>query len=146
MDQSKFWKLLAKIGIIYANKNLIPMEVILENGSISFNIDDVLRKWQNDFSSLFSAKDWVMLATILAVMLLINDPAVNASNQQMSYNQLISILEVKKAIDAAKRGKATGIDNIPMEVMKNDTAVSFLHVLFNICFDNGSVPSDWGQL
>ena len=68
------------------------MEVILENGSISFNIDDVLRKWQNDFSSLFSAKDWVMLATILTVMLLINDPAVNASNQQMSYNQLISIL------------------------------------------------------
>ena len=29
--------------------------------------------------------------------------------------------------------------------MKNDTAVSFLHVLFNICFDNGIVPSEWGK-
>ena len=70
----------------------------------------------------------------------------NASYQQkMSYNQHISIFEVKEAIDAAKRGKASGIDNIPVEVLKNDTAVSFLHVLFNVCFDNGSVPADWGK-
>ena len=41
-------------------------------------------------------------------------------------------------------GNATGIDNIPVEVMKNDTAVSFLHVLFNICFDNSIMPSEWG--
>ena len=33
-------------------------------------------------------------------------------------------------IDSAKRGKATGIDNIPTEVLKNDTAVSFLHFYF----------------
>ena len=63
----------------------------------------------------------------------------------MSYNQHISIFEVKKAIDATKRGKASGIDNIPVEVLKNDTAVSFLHVLFNVCFDNGIVPADWGK-
>ena len=30
-------------------------------------------------------------------------------------------------------------------MLKNDTAVSFLHVLSNICFDNGIVPSDWGK-
>ena len=42
-----------------------------------------------------------------------------------------------------KRGKASGIDNIPIQVLENDTAVSFLHVLFNACFDNGSVPADW---
>ena len=63
----------------------------------------------------------------------------------MSYNQHIRIFEVKKVIDAAKRGKASGIDNVPVEVLKNDTAVSFLHVLFNICFDNGIVPADWGK-
>ena len=46
-----------------------------------------------------------------------------------------------------KRGKATGIDNIPVAVLKNDTAVSFLHIIFNtcICFDNGFMPSDWGK-
>ena len=35
----------------------------------------------------------------------------------------MSILEVKKAIDAVKRGKATGIDNIPIEETKMITAV-----------------------
>ena len=57
MDQSKFWKSVGKSGISYANKNRIPMEEILDDGSISFNTDVVLRKWQTDFSSLFSAKD-----------------------------------------------------------------------------------------
>ena len=42
-------------------------------------------------------------------------------------------------------GKASGVDCIPVEVLKNDTAVAFLHVLFNICFDNGIVPSEWGK-
>lgn len=31
------------------------------------------------------------------------------------------------------------------EIFKNDTAVSFLHVLFNICFNNGKIPTDWGK-
>ena len=44
------------------------------------------------------------------------------------YNDHISIFEVKKAIYDAKMGKATGTDNIPVEVLKNDTAVSFEYV------------------
>ncbi len=42
-------------------------------------------------------------------------------------------------------GKATGVDNIPSEVLKNDTTISFMHVLFNVCFDAGVVPSLWGK-
>ena len=41
--------------------------------------------------------------------------------------------------------KAAGIDNIPVDVLKNDTSVCFLHVLFNICFETGCVPSEWGK-
>ena len=57
----------------------------------------------------------------------------------------ISILEVKRAVDKAKKCKAAGIDNIPVDVLKNDTSVCFLHVLFNICFETGCVPSAWGK-
>ena len=67
------------------------------------------------------------------------------ARKHFTYNDHISILDVKKAIDDAKKGKASYIDNIPVEVLKNDTAVSFRHVLFNICFDNGIVPSEWGK-
>ena len=38
-----------------------------------------------------------------------------------------------------------GVDNIPAEVLKNDSAIMFLFVLFNICFDNGTIPSIWGK-
>ena len=31
------------------------MEVVLGDGSVSFNITDVLRKWQDEFSSLFKS-------------------------------------------------------------------------------------------
>lgn len=61
------------------------------------------------------------------------------------FNEHISLFEVKKAIFSAKQGKACGFDNIPSEVLRNDTAVSFLHILFNVCFDAGVIPSDWGK-
>ena len=150
VDQSKFWKSIGKIGISHANKNAIPMEVALDDGSVSFYINDVLRKWRNDFCSLFNGTPRVTDTDIDS-----DNSTDNASSNmtndapsqhfQQNYNEHISIFEVKKAIDSVKRGKATGIDNIPAEVLKNDTAVSFLHVLFNICFDNGIVPSEWGK-
>ena len=48
-----------------------------------------------------------------------NDPVLNGH---------ITLFEVKKAIDSAKRGKACGVDLIPSDVLKNDTSVSFLHM------------------
>ena len=130
MDQTKFWKSFGTIGISDAKKNSIPMEIILDDGAISLNVNDVLHKWQNDFSSLFSntGQD-----TDCSLGNTSSHATNNASyQQQMSYNQHISIFEVKKAIHAAKRRKASGIDNIPIEVLKNDTAVSFLHILFGL--------------
>ena len=43
------------------------------------------------------------------------------------------------AIFKAKCGKACGIDDIPSEVLRNDTAIYFLHVLFNLCFENSII-------
>ena len=57
----------------------------------------------------------------------------------------ISLLEVKKAVDNAKRGKSCGIDAIPVEVLRNDSSISFLHILFNICYKKGIIPSLWGK-
>ena len=148
VDQSKFWKSIGKVGISQTNKNTIPMEVALGDGSISVDVSDVLRKWRNDFHSLFNGSGQVtdneLGTSDVNTSSNMTDNVSNQQHQQI-FNQHISIFEVKKAIDSAKRGKATGIDNIPTEVLKNDIAVSFLHVLFNICFDNGIVPSDWGK-
>lgn len=43
--------------------------------------------------------------------------------------------------DNSKCGKAVDTDYIDAEVFKNDTAVPFLYTLFNVCFENGTVPT-----
>ena len=66
-------------------------------------------------------------------------------NDNIMLNGNISVLEVKQAVKKAKRGKACGIDGIPAEALKNDCTVSFLHGLFNVCFETGITPNVWGK-
>ena len=108
VDQSQFWKSIGKIGISYANKKSIPMEVLSDDGSVSTNLSDILGKWQDDFRSLFTnagqSRD-------------VETGNANDDNLQHTYNEHINIFEVKKAVDDAKMGKAAGFDNIPTEVL-----------------------------
>ena len=39
-------------------------------------------------------------------------------------------------------GKSVGIDEIPVEVLKNNSAINILHRLFLICFRTGFIPDD----
>ena len=66
-------------------------------------------------------------------------------NAEPLFDDMISIFEVKKAVNDAKFKKACGIDSIPTEVLKNDTMISVVHILLNICFSTGKIPSEWGQ-
>ena len=61
------------------------------------------------------------------------------------FEENFSILEVLKAVRSAKRGKSCGFDEIPSEVLSNDASVNFLHVLFNVCFNKGVVPTICGK-
>ena len=53
VDQTSFWKSIGKIGVNCSKNSGIPMEVVLPDGSISCDVQDVLARWKNDFSSLF---------------------------------------------------------------------------------------------
>lgn len=110
------------------------MEVLLDNGNLSNDAKDVLQKWEREFSSLLNLPNTDVPESINSESVIDTD-----------LDRYISILEVKKAIDNAKRGKAFGIDRIPVDVLKNDTSVMFLHVLFNVCFNTGTIPSLWGK-
>ena len=57
----------------------------------------------------------------------------------------ISTSEVRKAVEKVRRHKGSSSDNIPYEVFKNDTAISFLHILFNVCYESGRTPAAWGK-
>ena len=60
-------------------------------------------------------------------------------------NNDITYEEVLKAVTGAKRGKATGPDDVPVEVLCNSTVIGFLSVLFDICFKKSLVPGDWAK-
>ncbi len=70
------------------------------------------------------------------------------ANQRAIYkgqNDPILIYEVRKALDKAKSGKVTGLDELPCEVLKNDTAIGFLHKLCYTCFAEDVTPTVWAK-
>ena len=56
-DHVEFWKSIGKIGIGQKRKKFIPMEVVGEVGVIDREIQNVLNKWKQDFSSLLNSED-----------------------------------------------------------------------------------------
>ena len=138
-DNASFWKTIRKVGVGHMQKRLIPMEVVLDDGCISHETAIVLDKWRRDFSSFLNCQS---NRNFQSADQSFPRPA-DQPDPQLETN--ISIFEVKKAVDNAKKGKACGIDAIPVDVLCNATSVSFLHVLFNVCFEKGIVPSEWGR-
>ena len=110
------------------------MEVEGESGEVDRNILNVLDRWKQDFSSLLNAAN-------------INSATFgNETNNEVSdpfLDSHINIMEVRKVVFDAKKGKACGLDQIPYEVLCNDTSISFLHILFNICYNTATVPTIW---
>ena len=131
-ENTVFWKRIGKVG--KSSKRNIPMEVILDDGSTSSLHKDVLEKWKTCFSSLYDNTEPIVDEAIL-------DNTV----QEPLFDDMISLTEVQLAVKAAKLNKASGADSIPVEIYKNDTAISCLHILFNVCFRTGNIPSEWGK-
>ena len=42
-----------------------------------------------------------------------------------------------------KNGKAVGVDEIPGEILRNDTCIDLLYQLISYCFSEGQIPSEW---
>ena len=136
-NQNEFWKTIGKVGI--GCKKNIPMEVITENGSVSNNVEDVLSKWESCFSKLYTS----------TVTTNTNNHGLSRDNIENSndhiFDEPISVFEVQQAVKEAKLNKASGIDDIPAEVLKNETAISSLHILYNVVFTEGTIPTEWGK-
>ena len=60
-------------------------------------------------------------------------------------NEPITIDEVRFALTTAKKGKAVGEDEIPMEVRQNKECIAYLGNLYNACFETASIPDVWSH-
>ena len=123
----EFWKKMNSLGNVKKNQKEIPMEIITNDGSVTNDEHAVLERWANDFAGLYNRPD---LADNIDNIRSENNISVSDSTM---LNTTISKSEVQESIMNAKRGKATGIDEIPVEVLNNTTAVAFLVSLFQAC-------------
>ena len=140
-----FWKTISKVEVGQSKRQPIPMEVVLDDGNVSTKTHDILNKWKADFSHLL--KPFFVNYENSHTAAYTNQSNLPVDHVDHVFNEHISLFEVKKVIFSAKQGKACGFDSIhvPSEAHRNDTAVSFLHMCFNI-FDAGVIPSDWGNV
>ena len=111
------------------------MEVILEDGTMSTLPQQVLDKWKKSFETLYNIPTTETYSTFEA-----RSPL---SVGQHTLNNGIDLLEIEKAVKSLNKNKAPGYDGIPAETLNNKLTIYFLHSLFNVCFDTGSVPSTW---
>ena len=52
-------------------------------------------------------------------------------------------MDIRLALNKAKKYKALGDDSIPIETLCNDKAIGFLYELHNQTCDNSMVPGEW---
>ena len=133
----EFWKSIGKVGIAQTGDNRIPKEVVLDGGRVDSNLETVLQKWKTDFCSLYNRS-----TTNRESVCNTSDPMANTRIENQILDSKISILEIRKAIFNAERNKSPGLDEIPPDIFCNDSAVSFLHILFNVCFRSSMMSSD----
>ena len=68
----------------------------------------------------------------------------NDTDNESVVNSSISLNEMRQAARKLRKGKSTGYDEIPAEVLCYDSCLSFLHKFFRIFFERCIVQSQWG--
>ena len=68
---------------------------------------------------------------------------ISQNTVETGVNDPIAKQEIEYALHHAKNCKSTGYDELPVEIVRNETAKKFLFTLFNICFEKGMIPSMW---
>ena len=137
-DDTDFWKKIGRLGIGFERRKVIPFEIVRDDESLSNSLDDVLCKWKNHFRELLNQQDSDSLDNHE------NRNQNNDTDNENVMNSAISLNEIRQAAKKLRKGKSTGYDEIPAETLCFDSCLSFLHKFFRICFERGTVPSQWG--
>ncbi len=132
-----FWKKIGKFGIKNKSNKSIPWEIVNEDGSISTHKADVIERWRNDFELLLNPPDIRYDGTMPPLLERLGERDTSMINEGITTD------EVRYAVRNAGMGKAVGDDDIPTEVLNNETCIIYLQQLFNICFTSGEIPESW---
>ena len=95
----------------------------------------MLERWKSDFENLLNQN---------SDQVIVNNDNINENSYDATIlNETITREEIAKAVEPAKLRNACGIDEIHAEVLINSTAIEFLYIICNGCFERGKVPGQW---
>ena len=101
-------------------------------GELLSKEDEVRKRWKEHFMEVLSKPDPETVAEV------VHDSDMNEEIEEGP----VTKLEIKSAIKDMKNGKAAGIDNIIVEMMKADidTTVDVLHQLLSLIWEEERIP------
>ena len=143
-DPKEFWRQIKRLGP--RNDKDIPLSVRLDDGSISCDIDDVIRKWENDYRNLYNPNTQTVDFDNDFKDEIVQQKHLLETDGPSLYPELnhdISRQEVEKVVNKLKSGKSVGVEGIPYEALKNCLSVNLLQSLFNKVLQSGLVPQLW---
>ena len=138
-----FWKEIGKIGIASERGKPLPATVIGKDGSELSGEDEVKDAWRDHFQDILNPS---ITLDAPANIQFAGNPHVHQQeflDNSACINDDISHQEVYKALLLAKRGKACGSDDIPVEMLSSYMTRQYLTKLYNSCFKAGMVPQSW---
>ena len=140
-NPKQFWKRFDGItlrGQMHTSE--LPDSVTDSKGVEQYEKGKVLCCWKEYFSTLLRSKSQPLVSLPIATF---PHPVV-ATNCEL-LNCPISFEEVSHAVMSLNNSKSPGVDEIRADFIKNNYCISFLHKLFNLCFDIGRVPFQWAK-
>lgn len=118
----------------------------MEDGTIITDKEQVMDKWKTDYEKLYNGGDNTNEFDSQQNMFPEINYVIRTNNHDLDMtilNEPISVQEIELVITRAKVRKASGIDDIPREVLKNATCVNLLHTICSYCFEHGEIPTEW---
>ena len=142
-NPKEFWTKIKHLG---PRKQPIPFEVEI-NGERCSDKNIVLEKWASEFENLLNGNqdDVNPHDDYHEIIEQMPQRELNINENNAFLNQNITHDEVRYHIHKCKNNKSPGLDNIPYEVLKCEDVTFLLFKLFDFCFKNNVVPSDWSK-
>ena len=142
-DQKMFWRDIGKLGIGKDKNKSLPKEAIIETDKVIHNPDEVKHVWKEHFYNVLNPSCNIQAPSETTFT---TRPELQILEElQEPLNAAITQQEVFCAIQKARKGKACGLDEIPVELLGSLPVQQYLTRLYNACFQSGLVHTCWNH-
>ena len=134
-NKKMFWK---EVNSARRKNENLEIKIKDENGNMLTKEQQVRRRWSDYFDKLLNDSE-----EREAELSVLGRDGIRL--QRIVESERISVEEVEKALKKMKSGKASGVDGVGVEMLKEggESMIEWLVRIYNVCLEEGNVPDDW---